>query len=152
MTDWDTADLLALLDGTSHDELTVETDAQRFTFRRVRDDQWVQEVTTLRSPVLLAGSIADATPAKAQAVRAQDGMVDVCAPLPGIFYRAPKPGAAPFVELGTQVSGDTVVGVIETMKLMNSVAAGAGGDIAEICVENGTPIEAGDIIMRVQPR
>src|SRR5512140_897607 len=153
MTDWEDAELLTLLEETSHDELTAETDAQRFIFRRVRHDQWVREVTTLRSPVLLASSIVAPAPAKvAQEVRARDGLVDVCAPLPGIFYRAPKPGAAPFVDLGAHVGSDTVVGIIETMKLMNSVAAGADGEIAEICVENGSPIEAEDILMRVRSR
>ena len=58
----------------------------------------------------------------------------VRAPLPGTFYRAPRPGAAPFVEVGSRVSADTVVGIVETMKLMNSVHAGVAGTVAEICV------------------
>ena len=63
--------------------------------------------------------------------------VAVRAPLPGTFYRAPRPGAEPFVQVGSRVGADTVVGVVETMKLMNSVTAGVAGVVAEICVGNG---------------
>jgi acetyl-CoA carboxylase biotin carboxyl carrier protein len=121
--------------------------------RRVDADLWVQETTVLAEPVLLsvAGSPTQETSPGAISTRAEDGCVDICAPLPGIFYRAPKPGAAPFVETGSCVSADTVVGIIETMKLMNSVASGAAGEIVEICVVNGTQVEALDVIMRVLP-
>ena len=148
----ESAELLALLDDTLHDEVVVETDAQRYVFRRIDGDQWIQEVTTLRSPTLLGSRIFDprsSLPRRPQACP-QDGLVDVCAPLPGIFYRAAKPGAAPFVEIGARLGIGTVVGIIETMKLMNSVAAGVEGEIALICVENGAAVEAGDVIMRAR--
>ena len=61
----------------------------------------------------------------------------VRAPLPGTFYRAPRPGAAPFVEVGSRVGADTVVGIVETMKLFNSVTAGTAGTVAGICLGNG---------------
>ena len=69
------------------------------------------------------------------AVRAP--LVVVRAPLPGTFYRAPRPGAAPFVEVGSRVGADTVVGIVETMKLFNSVTAGTAGTVAGICLGNG---------------
>jgi acetyl-CoA carboxylase biotin carboxyl carrier protein len=65
-----------------------------------------------------------------------DGLRAVRAPLPGTFYRAPMPGAPPFVEVGSRVEPDTVVGIVETMKLMNSVCAGARGTVAEILLAN----------------
>ena len=68
----------------------------------------------------------------------------------GTFYRAPKPGAAPFVEVGSPVDAETVVGIIETMKLMNSVYAGVGGTVTEICVANGELVDAQRVLMRVQ--
>jgi acetyl-CoA carboxylase biotin carboxyl carrier protein len=64
-------------------------------------------------------------------------LVTVRAPLPGTFYRAPRPGAEPFVQVGSRVGADTTVGIVETMKLMNSVTAGVAGVVAEICVGNG---------------
>ena len=60
----------------------------------------------------------------------------VRAPLPGTFYRAPRPGAAPFAEVGSRVGADTVIGIVETMKLMNPVHAGVAGVVAEFCVGN----------------
>jgi acetyl-CoA carboxylase biotin carboxyl carrier protein len=77
-------------------------------------------------------------------------LVDVLAPLPGTFYRAPRPGAAPFVEVGSRVSEDTVVGIVETMKLMNSVHAGVRGRVAEICLANAGFAAHGATLMRVE--
>jgi acetyl-CoA carboxylase biotin carboxyl carrier protein len=78
------------------------------------------------------------------------GLVAVRAPLPGTFYRAPRPGAAAFVEVGSWVSADTVVGIVETMKLMTSVAAGADGTVAEICLANAEPTAQGTTLMRIR--
>ena len=72
------------------------------------------------------------------------------APLPGTFYRAPRPGAAPFVEVGSRVDPDTVVGIVETMKLMNSVSAGAHGTVAEICLGNAEFAANGTTLLRIR--
>jgi acetyl-CoA carboxylase biotin carboxyl carrier protein len=77
--------------------------------------------------------------------------MDVPSPLLGIFYRAPKPGEPPFVQVGTKVNADTVVGIIEVMKLMNSVRAGVAGEVVEILGENGALVEYGEILLRVRP-
>jgi acetyl-CoA carboxylase biotin carboxyl carrier protein len=79
------------------------------------------------------------------------GLVAVTAPLPGTFYRAPRPGAAPFVEVGDEVSEDTVVAIVETMKLMNSVHAGTRGQVAEICARNAEPTAQGATLMWITP-
>ena len=78
------------------------------------------------------------------------GLVAVRAPLPGTFYRAPRPGAAPFVEVGSQVRADTVVGIVETMKLMNSVTAGVDGTVAEICLGNAEFAAHGATLLRIR--
>ncbi len=74
----------------------------------------------------------------------------VRAPLPGTFYRAPRPGAEPFVQVGSRVGADTVVGIVETMKLMNSVTAGVAGVVAEICVGNGECAAHGATLLLVE--
>jgi len=76
-------------------------------------------------------------------------LLDVTAPLLGIFYRAPRPGAAPFVEVGAQIREDTVIGIIEVMKLMNSVRAEVRGTVVEILVEDGAMVEYGQVLLRV---
>jgi acetyl-CoA carboxylase biotin carboxyl carrier protein len=83
-------------------------------------------------------------------VSSDEGLVAVRAPLPGTFYRAPRPGAAPFVEVGSRVGADTVVGIVETMKLFNSVAAGAAGTVAEICLSNAEFTERGATLLRIR--
>jgi acetyl-CoA carboxylase biotin carboxyl carrier protein len=79
-----------------------------------------------------------------------DGLVAVRAPLPGTFYRAPRPGTAPFVEVGSQVGADTVVGIVETMKLFNSVTAGVSGTVAEICLGNAEFAGHGVTLLRIR--
>ena len=78
------------------------------------------------------------------------GLVAVRAPLPGTFYRAPRPAAAPFVEVGSRVGADTVVGIVETMKLFNSVTAGAAGTVADICLGNAEFADRGTTLMRIR--
>jgi len=84
-------------------------------------------------------------------VEDEDGeLVVVRAPLPGTFYRAPRPGAAPFVEVGSHVGADTVIGIVETMKLMNSVPAGVAGVVAEFCVANAELAAQGAVLLRIR--
>jgi acetyl-CoA carboxylase biotin carboxyl carrier protein len=83
--------------------------------------------------------------------RGDDGtLVAVRAPLPGTFYRAPRPGAEPFVEVGSRVTAETVVCIVETMKLMNSVHAGVDGTVAEICLANAELAANGTTLMRIE--
>ena len=79
------------------------------------------------------------------------GLVAVAAPLPGTFYRAPRPGAAPFVDVGDAVTEETVVAIVETMKLMNSVHAGTRGRVAEICLGNAESVAQGATLMWIEP-
>jgi len=80
-----------------------------------------------------------------------DGLVEVKSPLLGIFYRAPKPGEPPFVEVGSRVEPDSIIGIIEVMKLMNSARAGIAGEVVEILGQNGEMVEHGEALMLVRP-
>jgi acetyl-CoA carboxylase biotin carboxyl carrier protein len=80
-----------------------------------------------------------------------DRLAAVVAPLPGTFYRAPRPGAPPFVEIGDAVGADTVIAIIETMKLMNSVPAGTPGRVARILLENGEFAPLGATLLLIEP-
>jgi len=96
------------------------------------------------------GAIAVVSGVVGEAEVADGELVAVRAPLPGTFYRAPRPGAAPFVEVGSRVGADTVVGIVETMKLMNSVHAGAAGTVAEICLGNAEFAAHGATLLRIR--
>ena len=78
------------------------------------------------------------------------GEVDVLSPLLGVYYRAPKPGEPPFVEVGQFVEDDTIVGIVEVMKLMNSVRAGASGLITAIHAANAEMVEYEQPLIRVR--
>ncbi len=87
--------------------------------------------------------------AKSKAGRG-DG-VDIVAPLLGRFYAQSEPGAAPFVSVGSEVTVDTTVGLIEVMKTFNAVSAGIAGIVTEICVQDAQLVEYGDVLFRVRP-
>jgi acetyl-CoA carboxylase biotin carboxyl carrier protein len=98
-----------------------------------------------------AGGTAPVGTGTAGAGTAGAPLADVIAPLPGTFYRAPRPGAEPFVEVGSRVSADTVVAIVETMKLMNSVHAGTAGRITQVLIANGEAVTQGAALMRIEP-
>jgi len=152
LTNEDVQEIVRLIDSSGYDELRLETDSFTLTLRRTRDGDWSREHAVTREPVVdrsAASMQAEAAPSPS--VDPDDaGLVAVRAPLPGTFYRAPRPGAAPFVEVGTTVEPETVIGIIETMKLMNSVHAGASGVIEQICVGNARPAERDAVLMRVR--
>jgi len=76
----------------------------------------------------------------------------VKSPMVGTFYRAPEPGAPPFVDVGSEVSDDTIVCIIEVMKLMNSIPAGARGVVTQMLVADAEPVEYGQVLMVIEPR
>ena len=80
-----------------------------------------------------------------------DDAVLIKSPMVGTFYRAPEPGAPPFVDIGQQVDVETTVCIIEVMKLMNSIPAGARGVVTQILAADGDPVEYGQILMVIDP-
>ncbi len=77
--------------------------------------------------------------------------LDIKSPMIGTFYRAPSPESAPYVEVGTEVNPDTVVCIIEAMKVMNEIKAEAKGIITQVMVENAKPVEFGQALFKLKP-
>ena len=69
----------------------------------------------------------------------------------GTFYRAPAPGEPSLVEVGSRINVGQTVCILEAMKLMNELESEVGGEVVEILVDNGTPVEFGQVLMRVKP-
>ena len=78
-------------------------------------------------------------------------LVEVTAPMVGTFYRAPGPEEPPFVEIGSRIVVGQAVCILEAMKLMNELESEVSGEVIEILVENGTPVEFGQVLMRLKP-
>ncbi len=157
LTNEDVQEILQLLDASKYDELHLETERFKLTLRRnLESGEWSQETQVLSAPDIICESrVVQTASAISTAAKSSDGQdaswIDVCAHLPGTFYRAPKPGAPPFVEVGSRVENEAVVGIIETMKLMNAVHAPARGEIVEICFENAQFAEKDAVLMRINP-
>ena len=151
LTNEDVQEIVRLLDATAYDELQIETADFRLLLRRAGGG-WTREQSVASQPKLAAPAAAEAagTPGDAAPPAETEG-VTVRAPLPGTFYRAPQPGAPPFVEVGSRVEVETVVGIIESMKLMNPVPAGIAGEVLVICVHDAEPAEQGTPLMRIRP-
>lgn len=152
--------LLIFLEQSDIQELKLEGDDFRLEVRR-----------NLPSPVALAAApaplpspaVAPAAPAPGpasatapsspppapSALRAD--LVDITAPMVGTFYRSPSPTDAAFVEIGSRISAGQPVCILEAMKLMNELEAEVSGEVVEILVENGTPVEFGQVLLRIKP-
>jgi acetyl-CoA carboxylase biotin carboxyl carrier protein len=148
LTHDDVQEIIRLLDTSAFDEIQIETGRFKLTLRRGGADGWTQETRTSGPDTTASATPAHAQPAAEAAL--EPGVAAVRAPLVGTFYRAPKPGAEPFVEAGASVSEETVVAIIETMKLMNSVHAGVHGTVIEICAGNAEFVEHGRMLMKVR--
>jgi acetyl-CoA carboxylase biotin carboxyl carrier protein len=94
---------------------------------------------------------AQTQPVNVEARAAAEGLLTVPAPLLGTFYVAPEPGAPPFTQVGAHVTEDTTVGLIEVMKVFNSVRAGAKGTIVEVVAQNGQFVEYGQTLFLIKP-
>jgi acetyl-CoA carboxylase biotin carboxyl carrier protein len=139
----DVTEIVTILDKTPYDRLDIRTG--RFTLRVIRSGEgWTQELEFVDDAPAAAVAAPEAVAAEAA------GITAIRSPLPGTFYRAPQPGAAPFVEVGATVTPDTVIAIIETMKLMTSVTAGCAGVIEEIVAQNASLVEADAVLMRVK--
>ncbi|MCZ6796199.1 MAG: acetyl-CoA carboxylase biotin carboxyl carrier protein [Planctomycetota bacterium] len=157
--DWlkirDLKDLQSILDLMQRNdlaELEIESDGQRLRLRRseppIAGERVVfhGEASAVPPPFLpQAADSAEPPPAETD-----DSLHPVISPLVGTFYRAPSPEADPFVEEGDKVEEETVLCIIEAMKVMNEIRASASGVVREILVKNGEPVEFGQPLFRLE--
>ena len=148
--------LIKLLDSSHFDELHLEAEGIKLTLRR--NGAPSTTLSTATAPAV-STSPAAAPPARATAsapvaavMSTNDPtLLEIRAPMLGTFYGAPKPGADPFVAIGARVTADSAVGIIEVMKLMNSISAGVEGVLVEVLVRDGDLVEFKQVLMRVRP-
>ena len=139
LTRSDIDDILRLIDGSDFLELKLEMGDLKLELRR-------PGAAPAPAPAPLAAPVKVPAP-----IVASGGGSEVPAPLLGIFWHAPRPGADAFVKPGDRVTQDTVIGIIEVMKLMNSVPAGVAGTVVAYAAPNGEMVEHGQTLIRIQP-
>jgi acetyl-CoA carboxylase biotin carboxyl carrier protein len=143
----DLKDIKALIDLMKKNDLSVfemEKDGFRIKLQKGLGDLPI--ITSTMAPTVINGpAMTGAAPALADA-----SLKDIVSPMVGTFYRAASPDAAPFVDVGTKVNEDTVVCIIEAMKVMNEIKAETSGVIAEVVAENSKPVQFGQALFRVR--
>lgn len=142
----DIKDIKAIIDLMTKNDLSVfemEKDGFRLKLQKGLGDQ---PIVVSNAPAVANGP-ATAAPA---APAAGGNLKDITSPMVGTFYHAASPDAPPFVDVGTQVTEDTVVCIIEAMKVMNEIKAETTGVVAEVVAENGKPVQFGQALFRVR--
>ncbi len=103
-------------------------------------------------PTVPASPVPSSAPASLPAASAMlPTELEIKAPMVGTFYRAPSPESASYVEVGTELNADTVVCIIEAMKVMNEIKAEMRGVVTQVLAENGKPVEFGQPLFKVRP-
>jgi acetyl-CoA carboxylase biotin carboxyl carrier protein len=160
LSDEDVREILRIIDESDLSELRIETDG--FSLHVVKGDRGTVGPTAPSPASARPGDAKAPAPAPAKTAEPAEsaapsepdkpagGLVTIPSPMLGTFYRAEAPGKPPFVEVGTRVEPDTIVCIIEVMKMMNSVPAGVSGTIAEVLPDNAELVEYGQPLFRVQ--
>ena len=146
--------LLEALGESDIQEFRLEGDDFRLEIRRNLPAQAVMAPVMPASVAAAAPApVASAEPAAAPpaSTATRSDLLEVTAPMVGTFYRAPAPGEPAFVEVGSRINVGQTVCILEAMKLMNELESEVGGEVVEILVDNGTPVEFGQVLMRVKP-
>ena len=153
-------ELLALLGQSDIQEFSLEGDDFRLEVRRNLPAA-APPVTVLQAPAAAPAPLPPAQAAQSSASApspppppapaARSDLQAITAPMVGTFYRSPSPGDPPFVEVGSRITAGQPICILEAMKLMNELEAELGGEVVEILVENGTPVEFGQVLMRIKP-
>ena len=130
-------------------EITEGEDRVRIVNRNGAAPVQVHQPVTVAQPMPVPVPAPEVAPAPAPTAPQQTG-TPLTSPMVGTFYRAPSPGADPFVKVGDTVKKGQVVCIIEAMKLLNEVEADMDGTVKEVCVENGQPVEFGQSLFSIE--
>ena len=148
LTAQDVAEITRLLEESQFEELRIEHEGFKLTLKRgAAVKREGPDIAT--APAAGSAPPGGEPPAEPPASPTDHSVLNVTAPLVGIFYRAPKPGAPRYIEVGSQVEEDTIIGIIEVMKLMNTVRAEVSGTVVEILVQDGGVVEYGQVLVRI---
>lgn len=145
-------ELLTALNQTDISELTLKADDFELTVRRgSRVETTPIAPVSVPQPSIAPPPEPIKSEAPSPAAIVDRKLAEVVSPIVGTFYRSPSPDEPPFVDVGNRIQKGQVVCIIEAMKVMNEIEAEVSGEIVEILVQNGQPVEYGQPLMRVNP-
>ncbi len=147
-------EIVKLMEASGIAELSLEEENLKLSLKRETQAPAVVAIPQVGLPSSMPlpnGSVAVNTPVAPSQAPAEDANVFVVkSPMVGTFYAAPSPDSAPYVTEGSVVSNDTVVCILEAMKVMNEIHAECSGRIVEVLVKSGTPVEYGQALFKVK--
>ncbi len=144
--------IVELMKNNDLTEFSMKDEEIELAMKRGNDQQIVMAAAPVgMAPVAAANPVAAAPAAAAPAVDEDDGLIEIPSPIVGTFYRKPAPDADSFVQVGSEVSEETVVCVIEAMKVMNEIKAEVNGVIKKILIDDATPVQYGQTLFLVEP-
>ena len=143
--------IIDLMKKNSISEFELEKEGFKIRLKRGTGQVVTMDESVMVAPVSVSNGNAAPAPAAAQPAAPANTDLDIKSPMIGTFYRAPSPESAPYVEIGTEVNPDTVVCIIEAMKVMNEIKAEVKGVVTEVQVENAKPVEFGQPLFKVRP-
>lgn len=147
----DLKDIKAIIDLMKKNSVAeFEMEKEGFKIRLKRSGGGNPVVAYEDTPQIAYAPAPAAAPAAAPAPAAPSG-IEIKSPMIGTFYRSPSPEAASYVEIGSEVGPDTVVCIIEAMKVMNEIKAEVKGIVTEVLIDNAKPVEFGQPLFRVRP-
>ena len=133
-------------------ELQIEHDDDKIVLKRAQPQQGVNGIPVIRSESFLTPVRPEAPEVLAQpSATSEENLVEIKSPIVGTFYATPSPDSEPYVEVGSKVTSQTIVCIIEAMKVMNEIKAETEGTIADILVKNGQAVEYGQVLFKVRP-
>jgi acetyl-CoA carboxylase biotin carboxyl carrier protein len=127
----------------------IEKEGFRLKLEKGASAQAAAAVPSAAGPPKAVPAAPETTPAAPKAIESVP-LKEIVSPMVGTFYRGPSPDAPAFVDVGKSVTEDTVVCIIEAMKVMNEIKAETSGIIAEVMAENGKPVQFGQVLFRVR--
>lgn len=146
--------LVSLVSDSQLTELALEDGEKAILLKKEKEMVTAQTITTVPQAAAAAVPAPASKPAPAAEapaeVKSEESGTPVLSPMVGTFYSAPSPGAKPFAQVGDVVSKGQVVCIIEAMKLMNEIESEVSGKVTKIMVEDGQPVEYGQILMYVE--
>ena len=138
-------------------EIEIKHENDKIVLKRCPPHSGPMSISTM--PTLISTPVPAATvnvnhaniPSAEQQAQGQENLVEIKSPIVGTFYATPSPDSEPYVEVGSVVNPQTVVCIIEAMKVMNEIKAETSGTIAEILVTNGQAVEYGQVLFKLRP-